>query len=134
MMLMSLAIGSSFMTECYGKTDKYANKSEKLGKSQKAEKEETMKCLQRQLHKIKRAFEKNHNREEALAKLEALEPKIKALIARLKKSEQHGKMWEIHEHTLNRQLRDIREFVQNYKEKKDQEVKVQSRSEEQATA
>jgi len=133
MTLMSLAIGSSFVTECYGGKDKYANKSEKLEKS-KPEKLDTMKCLEKQIHKIKRAFQKNHNKQEALEKLRALEPKIKALIARLKKSEQHGKMWEVHEHTLNRQLRDVRKFVEEYTELKDKEVKVQSKTSSQAFA
>ena len=42
--LMSLALGSSFMTECYEKSDKYAEKSAKA-KRVKAAKEDTMKCI-----------------------------------------------------------------------------------------
>lgn len=130
--LMTLALGSSFVTECYGGSDKYADKSKKSASSKGGQKEESMKCLEKQLHQIKREFKKNHDQDEALRKLKALEPKIKALIARMKKSEKHGKMWEVHEHTLNRKLREIRDYVQNYSENKT--VKVQSRTEAQALA
>ena len=128
--LMSLALGSSFMTECYGKSDKYAEKSAKA-KPVKSGKKDTIKCIEADLHKIKRAFQKNHNKEEALEHLRALEPRIKALIASLKKSEVHGKMWETHEHTLNRKLREVREYVKNHEKK---EVAIQSRSQSDADA
>jgi hypothetical protein len=114
MMLMSLAVGSSFMTECYGGSDKYADKSEKLGKSKRVEKKDDMKCIERDLRQIRRDFKKSGDRKEALERLRALEPRIKELIARLKQSEKHGKIWETHEHTLNRKLREARQYVEDH--------------------
>ena len=116
--LMSLALGSTFMIECYGGSDKYADKSEKAGKSKKIAKEDTMKCIEAELHKVRREFKKSGDRGVALEKLRALESRIKALVSRLKKSEKHGKMWETHEHTLNRKLREAREQVQKHVQKK----------------
>jgi hypothetical protein len=139
MMLMSLAVGSSFVTECYGGSDKYADKSEKLGKSKSkpvaknnAKKDDSMKCIESELRKIRRDFRKSNDRQQALDRLRALEPRIKALIARLKNSEEHGKIWETHEHTLNRKLRETREYVQGRAQK--DKVEVQSRYDDQAAA
>jgi len=102
------------MTECYGGSDKYADKSEKLGKSKRVEKEDCMKSIESELRKIQRDFKKSGDRKEALERLRALEPRIKELIARLKQSEKHGKIWETHEHTLNRKLREARQYVEDH--------------------
>jgi len=127
MMLMSLAVGSSFVTECYGGSDKYADKSEKLGKSKKSKpvaKKDDMKCIERELRQIRRDFKKSGNRKEALERLRALEPRIEKLIACLKQSEKHGKIWETHEHTLNRKLRETRQYVKDHAKK--DKVEMQS--------
>lgn len=119
MILMSLALGSSFITECYGKSDKYADPATKRTESSKknVKAQDTMKKIEADLYKIRREFKKSGHRQNALEQLKALEIRIKELIVKLKANEKHGAIWKTHEHTLNRKLRETREYIQNHEYK-----------------
>lgn len=119
MILMSLALGSSFITECYGKSDKYADPATIRAQSSKknVKAQDSMKKIEADLYKIRREFKKSGHRQNALEQLKALEIRIKELIVRLKADEKHGAIWKTHEHTLNRKLREAREYIQNHEQK-----------------
>jgi small-conductance mechanosensitive channel len=119
MILMSLALGSSFITACYGNSDKYADPATKRAQSSKknVKAQDTMKKIEADLYKIKREFKKSGHRQNALEQLKDLEIRIKQLIVRLKADEKHGAIWKTHEHTLNRKLRETREYIQNHEHK-----------------
>lgn len=116
---MSLALGSSFITECYGSSDKYADPATKRAQSSKknVQAQDSMKKIETDLYKIRREFKKSGHRQNALEQLKALEIRIKELIIRLKADEKHGAIWKTHEHTLNRKLRETREYIQNHEQK-----------------
>ena len=129
---LQLLLGMGFITgtlslDAYGSSDKYAKQAERKKEKEKkrypqaksddkAKKQcqENMKSIEAQLRKIKRQFQKDHNASQALEQLKALEPKIKSVIANMKKNEQHGKMYEVHEHTLQRKLKKVREYVKSH--------------------
>jgi len=117
-LLMGLAIGSSLTIDAYNNTNKYASKdTKKSAKKSSSEHRASMKSIENDLYKIKQDFKKNHDAAAAHAKLEAMPAMIKSVVAEMKKSENHGKLWETHEHTLNRKLREVREFVKNHAKK-----------------
>jgi len=114
MLLMGLAIGSSYTIDAYNNTNKYASKdTKKCAKTSSSQHRTSMKSIENDLYKIKQDFKKNHDSSAAHAKLEAIPAKIKSSVAEMKKNENYGKLWETHEHTLNRKLREVREYVKN---------------------
>lgn len=121
MMLMSLALGSTFTMLSYNNTPKYAHDKTKQGKqkakdaekqSQKGKKE--MKCIEADLNKIKREFEKDHNAERAHEELDKMNHRIKRAVQDMKEQENAGRMYETHEHTLNRKLKEVRKYVKDH--------------------
>jgi len=76
-----------------------------------------MKEIETSLHKIKMAFEKNHDAREANEKLEAIPARIKKAVARLKADEEAGTMYKTHERTLNRKLKGLRMYIKNHEKK-----------------
>jgi len=70
-----------------------------------------MKAIEKQLEEIKRHFTKDHDAKAAKRKLKAIPAKIKKAAASMKKHSEHGKMWEVHEHTLQRKLQEVQDFI-----------------------
>jgi len=129
-MLMSLALGSTFTMLSYNNTPKYAHDKTKDGKqkakdadknAQKGKKE--MKCIETDLNKIKREFEKDNNAERANQELDKINHRIKRAVQDMKDQEQAGRMYETHEHTLNRKLKEVRKYVKDHAAKSKQENK-----------
>lgn len=111
LILMSLTLGSVSMVQAYNNSPKYASKETKKNNKQPR----SMKVLEKDLKKIKQEFKKSGDTQAANEKLDAIPARIKKIIAEMKAHELHGKMWEVHEHTLNRKLREAREYVQHTK-------------------
>lgn len=107
LVLMGLALGSTSMVDAYNNSPKYASKETKKNNKQP----KCMKNLEKDLKKIKQEFKKSGDAQIANKKLSAIPAQIKKIVAELKAHEVHGKMWEVHEHTLNRKLREVREYV-----------------------
>jgi len=105
MMLMSLALGSSLVTPVHAK-------AETIKKDQVSH--DSMKKIEKDLKRIRQEFKKSNNRQKALQELKKIETRVKAFIKHLKVSEKHGSMWEVHEHTLNRKLKEARECINKH--------------------
>jgi hypothetical protein len=118
LMLMSLVIGSTSLIEAYNNSNKYASKETKKNNKIPAQSDKaSMKSIEKLLHEIQREFEKSNDAKAANKKLNAIPAQIKKAIATMKKDEKHGKIWETHLHTLNRKLREIREYIQKHTKK-----------------
>lgn len=91
--------------------EKSCRKKEKCRKEMIAG-NDSMKQIECDLHQVRHKFDQSGNREQAMAKLESIQVRIEQLVTRMKQSEEHGKMWEIHEHTLNRKLDALRKYIE----------------------
>jgi len=124
---MGLVIGSASLLQAYGDSNKYANndakksaKKVKAAKVKPAKKEAdacsdkaTMKSIEKELRNIRRAFDKSGDAAAANERLSCIPAQIKQVVADMKKHEVHGKIWETHEHTLNRKLKEARAHVKH---------------------
>jgi len=120
---MGLVIGSASLIEAYGDSNKYANNDAKksLKKTKSATRpvkesgacsdKATMKSIERELHNVRRDFDKSGDAAAANERLSCIPAQIKQVIASMKNNEVHGKIWETHEHTLNRKLKEARAHV-----------------------
>jgi len=71
----------------------------------------SMKDIEKEIAKVRQQFKKNGDSSIAIKQLKNLERRVAKLVAKMKKDEVHGKMWEIHQHTLERKIKEAREFV-----------------------
>lgn len=120
---MGLVIGSASLLQAYGDTNKYANNDAKksVKKAKPAKKEAgachdkaTMKSIEKELRNIQRDFDKSGDAAAANQRLNCIPAQIKQVIAAMKQNEEHGKIWETHEHTLNRKLKEARVHIKNH--------------------
>jgi hypothetical protein len=100
---------TSMVMQAYGK-DCAQKESRQNGK-------DCMKNIEHDLSKIMREFKKNHDVEAANNQLDKMPARIKKAVAKMKQNEEHGRMWETHQHTLKRKLKDARQEVKRYSEK-----------------
>jgi len=111
-MLMGLALGSTSFVEAYGNTYKYDSKDNKMSGK------ELMHSIEKDLKKIKHRFEENHNVQVANRKLDLIPERIKTCAMKFKREERrdgaHIRLWQTHKHTLQRELRDVREYVEKH--------------------
>ena len=89
----------------------------------------SMKTIENELHSIKREFERTHDAKAAHKKLEHIPAQIKDVVAQLKAEEKRGRsweprLWETHEHTLNRKLKNVREYI-SHRSKQNENAKKQ---------
>ncbi len=119
---MALVICSASLLQAYGDSNKYANNDAKkaVKKVKPAKKEAgayhdkvTMKSIEKELRNIRRDFDKSGDAAAANERLSCIPAQIKQVIADMKKNEVHGKIWETHEHTLNRKLKDARAHIKS---------------------
>lgn len=122
LMLMSLAIGSVSMISAESTSEttfEYSSKSKKKEEGAKRNKsafsqdKAEMKKIEKALRNVQRKFDEGElDRKAALKELKSLEAKIKKLSTRMEKDENHGKMSEVHTHTLQRKLDEARKHVE----------------------
>jgi len=84
----------------------------------------SMKTIENELHSIKREFERTHDAKAAHKKLEHIPAQIKDVVAQLKAEEKRGRSWEPNEHTLNRKLKNVREYI-SHRSKQNENAKKQ---------
>ena len=116
---MGLVIGSASLIQAYGDSNKYANNDAKKSvKKAKPTKESgschdkaTMKSIEKELRNVRRDFDKSGDAAAANERLSCIPAQIKQVIAAMKQNEEHGKIWETHEHTLNRKLKEARAHI-----------------------
>lgn len=110
LMFMSLALGSSYMM--------IAKESQAKQKVAQEVKPVSMKSIEHCLNKIRQDFEKSGDAAAANKALKQVEKDIKKCVSELKAKEKHGKMYEVHQHTLERKLEEVRNFVNKKSHKK----------------
>lgn len=103
MALLTLVTSSSFIMQARSERSQ-ASECQESGKG-------SMKKIEREISQILKSFRKDNDADKANSKLDAVAPKIKRAVAKMKKSEEHGSMWEVHQHTLERKLREARAYV-----------------------
>ncbi len=131
---MSLTIGSASLIEAFGNVNKYAPKNVKMNKgSVKKNHNATMHSIEDELHSIRHDFKENGDVSAANKRLDCIPAQIEQVVADMKNHEVHGKMWEVHEHTLNRKLRSARKLVNKSHEASEKPTK-KSKSEKKRTA
>jgi len=121
-MLMSLAVGSTFMVDAYGNTNKYA-KGKPAHQSMQDDEKKAMKDIEKDLHMIKSEFNKDHNALKANKELDKMPARIKKAISEMKAHEKAGKMWKTHESTLNRKVKGLREYIKHHTQLKNKNNK-----------
>ncbi|MBP6870258.1 hypothetical protein KBC04_05220 [Candidatus Babeliales bacterium] len=110
---MGIVFSSTAMVQAYGSSSKKSDSQEVSRGGGK----HCMKNIEHDLSMIMKDFRKDHDVSATNSKLDALEPRIKKSVAAMKKNEEHGKMWETHENTLHRKLKEARQEVARYSEK-----------------
>lgn len=111
LLLLSVVAGSTFIVEANYSSSSYSYSS-KSSVERKSNKKSTMKSIERDLAKIKRDFQRNHDAQQAHRKLDRVPREIKQAIADLKRNE--NSMWRAHERALNRKLHEVRRYVREH--------------------
>lgn len=93
--------------ECSKKKSPEKKSSESSGKS-------TMKKLEREISEVVSQFKTDKDAKLAYKKLDDIAQKIKQDVAQMKKEEKHGQMWKVHQHTLERKLKEARKFIKKH--------------------
>lgn len=98
-------------------SEKKSKKTKAVKKQPKKERQlmehkDSMSLIEKDLKRIKKACVKPCDAKKAMDELKVIEDRVKKLIKNLKQSEKHGAMWEVHEHTLNRKVRETREYIE----------------------
>lgn len=125
---MGIIFGSNAIVEAYEKsTDqeetpkhtrskKEESKKKASGKKASGKKSHecgkaTMKKLEHEISQVVAQFKKDKDADHACNELDKIAQKIKKDVAQMKKEEEHGQMWKVHQHTLERKLRNARNFI-----------------------
>jgi len=103
LLFLSVAMGSTFVMD--------ATYSSNSSSRSSINKKSTIKSIERELDRIKRDFQRNHDAQAANRKLRRIPSQIKEAVAQLRRNENH--MWKDHERTLNRKLNHVRDYVRN---------------------
>jgi len=112
-MLMSLAVGSTSLMQADEECAQNKMKTERRSKREESGKE-MMKKIEREFHKIKMRFEKDHDKQTALEKLDRMPERIKKCVELLKSEEKSGRIYRTHERTLNRKLDGLRRYIKEH--------------------
>lgn len=108
LMVMSLAISSTSIIEAYNGSMKYTNKTAKNCSKKRVA---SMNEVEDRLHAIKDNFKATGDAVHANQQLDKIATELPCVVAKMRRNEEHIKLWKTHKHTLERKLQETREFV-----------------------